>query len=148
MLAKQVWHLIHDKDTLVYKVFSANYFLEGSILDAPVHSKSSYAWKSIMQAREEVHKGAIWRIGNGKTIKVWDHQWLPEPGCSKIISPRAGSVVVRVSELFLLETYFYVIGISFDKTHFICVCESLVRSERWLPSHMLRIIKKEISLRA
>ena len=29
-----------------------------------------------------------------------------------------------------------------------CMCESLVRSERWLPSHMLRIIKKEISLRA
>ena len=48
MLAKQVWHLIHDKDTLVYKVFSAKYFLEGSILDAPVHPKSSYAWKSIM----------------------------------------------------------------------------------------------------
>ena len=24
------------------------------------------------------------------------------------------------------------------------MCESLVRSERWLPSHMLRIIKKEI----
>ena len=127
MLAKQVWHLIHDKDTLVYKVFSANYFLEGSILDAPVHSKSSYAWKSIMQAREEVHKGAIWRIGNGKTIKVWDHQWLPEPGCSKIISPRAGSVVVRVSELFLLETYFYLIGISFDKTHFICIWVNLSR---------------------
>ena len=28
-----------------------------------------------------------------------------------------------------------------------CVCESSVRSERWLPSHILRIIKKEISLR-
>lgn len=53
-----------------------------------------------MQAREVIHKGAIWRIGNGETIKVWDHQWLPKPGCSKIISPRAGSAVVRVSELF------------------------------------------------
>ena len=27
-----------------------------------------------------------------------------------------------------------------------CVCESLMRSERWLPSHMLRIIKKENSI--
>ena len=53
-----------------------------------------------MQAREVVRKGTIWRIGNGEKIKVWDHQWLPESGCSKIVSPRAGSVVVRVSELF------------------------------------------------
>ena len=100
MLAKQVWSLIHDKDTLVYKFFCAKYFPEGSILNALVHLKSSYTWKSIIQAREVVHKGEIWRIGNGKKNKVWDHQWLPKSGCSKIISPRAGSVVVRVSELF------------------------------------------------
>ena len=59
MLAKQVWHFIHNKDTLVYKVFSAKYFPNGSVLDAPVHPKSSYAWKSILQAREVIHKGAI-----------------------------------------------------------------------------------------
>ena len=27
-----------------------------------------------------------------------------------------------------------------------CVCESLVRFKRWLPSHILRIIKKENSI--
>ena len=84
----------------MYKFFSAKYFPEGSIRNALVHPKSSYTWKSIIHAREVVHKGAIWRIGNGKKIKFWDHQWLPKPGCSKIISPRAGSAVVRVSELF------------------------------------------------
>ena len=45
LLAKQVWRLIHDKDTLLYKVLSAKYFPIGSILDAPVHPKSSYTWK-------------------------------------------------------------------------------------------------------
>ena len=39
MLAKQVWHFIHNKDTLVYKVFSAKYFPNGSIHDALVHPK-------------------------------------------------------------------------------------------------------------
>ena len=47
MLAKQVWCLIHDKDTPLYKVFSVKYFPTGSILDALVHPKSSYIWKSI-----------------------------------------------------------------------------------------------------
>ncbi|KAK9991527.1 hypothetical protein SO802_026512 [Lithocarpus litseifolius] len=52
------------------------------------------------RAREVVNMGAIWRIGNGEKVKVWDHQWLPVPGCGRIISPRAGSVVDKVSELF------------------------------------------------
>ncbi|XP_075654807.1 uncharacterized protein LOC142624974 [Castanea sativa] len=90
-----VWCFIHNKDTLVYKVFSVKYFPNGNVLDALVHPKSSYAWKSILQAQEVIHKGAIWRIGNGEAINIWDHQWLPELGCSKIVSPRADSNVVR-----------------------------------------------------
>ena len=100
MLAKQAWRFIHNKDTVVCKVFSAKYFPNGSILDAPIHPKSSYAWKSILQAREVIHKGAIWRIKNGEAINIWDHHWLLELGCSKIVSPRAGSNVVRVCDLF------------------------------------------------
>ena len=65
MLAKQVWRLYHKRDTLLYKVLSAKYFLEGSILEAPISSNGSYAWKSILQSREVILKGAIWRVGMG-----------------------------------------------------------------------------------
>ena len=53
-----------------------------------------------MQARDVINKGAISRVGNGELIDVWKHQWLPDPACSKIISPRASSSVTWVYDLF------------------------------------------------
>ena len=64
LLAKQVWRLFHNKDTLLYRVFSAKYFPHGNILDAPIHPNCSFAWRSILQAREVINKGALWRVGN------------------------------------------------------------------------------------
>ena len=104
LLAKQVWRLIHQKDTLLYKVFSAKYFPHGSIMDASVPQKCSYAWRSILQAREVIEKCAIWRVGSGHGIDVWKHRWLPNPTYNKIISPRRESSVSRVSELFYPDT--------------------------------------------
>ncbi|XP_050267990.1 uncharacterized protein LOC126712626 [Quercus robur] len=100
LLVKQVWWLIHQKDTLLYKVFSAKYFPHGSIMDASVPQKCSYAWRSILQAREVIEKCAIWRVGSGHGIDVWKHRWLPNPTYNKIVSPRRESSVSRVSELF------------------------------------------------
>ena len=53
-----------------------------------------------MQAREVIQKGAIWRVGDGLSIKVWEHRWLPDPH-SKILSPRLNSTISQISDLFL-----------------------------------------------
>ena len=86
---------------LLYRVFKAKFFPTRSILDAVVPSKCLYAWRSILQAREVIRKGAIWRVGDGQSINVWEQRWLPDPISSKIISPRLDFAITRVSELFL-----------------------------------------------
>ena len=71
LLAKQVWRLFHNRDSFLFKVFSAKYFLHGNILEADAHPKCSYAWRSILQARGVIEQGAIWRVGDGNLIDVW-----------------------------------------------------------------------------
>ena len=90
---KQVWRLIHQKDTLLYKVFNAKHFPHGSIMDTSAPQKCSYAWRSILQAREVIEKCAIWRVGSEHGIDVWKHRWLPNPTYNKIVSPRRESSV-------------------------------------------------------
>ena len=85
-------------------MFSAKYFPNGCVLDAPIHPKCSYAWRSILQGRDVINKGAIWRVGNGELIDIWRHRWLPDLHHSKIISSQANTFVNRVSELFVPHT--------------------------------------------
>jgi len=47
MLAKQIWRLIHNKNSLFYHEFKSKYFPNGTIFDAK-KSSGSFAWKSIL----------------------------------------------------------------------------------------------------
>ena len=71
MLGKQVWRLFHVRNSLVFKVLSTKYFPSSNIFDVEPSLQCSFAWKSIMQARDGVLKGAGWRVGNGVNIQIW-----------------------------------------------------------------------------
>lgn len=58
-----------------------------------------------MQAREVIQKGAIWRVGDGASIKVWDHRWLPDMSNSKVLSPRGTSPITLIKELLVPNSY-------------------------------------------
>jgi ribonuclease HI len=87
LLAKQVWRLLHDTSSLFYRVFKAKFFPHGSILDCPTTTRGSYAWQSILKVRDVILKGAVWRVGNGQSINIWDQRWLLEDHHRKIITP-------------------------------------------------------------
>ena len=78
LLAKQAWRLLHNKSSLFYKVFKARFFPHCSIIKATDSRSSSYAWRSILKGRDVLQRGARWRIGNGESIKIWQHFLAPK----------------------------------------------------------------------
>nr|XP_023907209.1 uncharacterized protein LOC112018911 [Quercus suber] len=86
LLGKQVWMLIHNINSLLYKVFKAQYFPRCTIMDDEVNSNGS--WQSILKARHVISKGATWRIGNGESAFIRGDKWLPDPHSNRVISPQ------------------------------------------------------------
>ncbi|KAL4653666.1 hypothetical protein ACB092_01G321700 [Castanea dentata] len=61
LLAKQAWRLLNNKTSLFYKVFKARFFPNSSLLEAA----------------DSRMGGAIWRVGSGEKINIWQQSWLP-----------------------------------------------------------------------
>ena len=58
LLAKQAWRLLHNKDSLFYRVFKMKFFSHCSIWEAQESSSGSHAWHSILKGRDVLLKGA------------------------------------------------------------------------------------------
>ena len=54
LLAKQVWRMINNSDSLCYRVFKARFFPNCSILKAKDSIIRFYIWKSIIRARDVI----------------------------------------------------------------------------------------------
>ena len=88
LLAKQWWRLQLAQDLLVFRVLKAKYFPRCDFIYASLGHNPSYTWRSIMEAQEFVKEGMMWRVGNGRDVKVWGDRWLPSSSSHEVISPR------------------------------------------------------------
>ena len=77
LLAKQAWWLLHNEDTLFYRIFKIRFLPHCSFMETKESKSESYAWKSILKGREVIQMGARFRVGSGKSIKIGQHHWLP-----------------------------------------------------------------------
>jgi hypothetical protein len=65
MLAKQVWRLISNPDSLCAKVVKAKYYPNIDILKAGPEEGSSFTWKSIVAGLATFKRGYVWPLACG-----------------------------------------------------------------------------------
>lgn len=105
MLAKQVWRLVHEPDSLAAQVLKSKYFKNGNMLEARVRPKPSLIWRSLCSSFDLVKEGSYQRVGNGHNIKIWKDKWILAPTTYSVQSlvntlhPKA-----TVSELILEDS--------------------------------------------
>ena len=46
-------------------------------MEAELGNNPSYVWRSLLAAREVIKEGSMWKVGDGSSIQVSKHKWLP-----------------------------------------------------------------------
>ena len=87
LLAKQLWRLWKTPKSLIARIMKVKYFSDCSVLKAPLGKKPSFAWRSIHSSMDLLREGLVWRVGNGKTIRIWKDRWLNIPATYRVQSP-------------------------------------------------------------
>ena len=104
MLAKQVWQLIAEPNSLCASVLRAKYFPSGDILNRELKKGSSYTWQSIWVGIQTFKRGHMWRVGDETHINIWTDPWVPGSPNRRIVTRRGNVVYTKVSDLIDEET--------------------------------------------
>jgi len=76
MLAKQCWRLLKHPESLAARGMSGKYYQGLDFMNSNFSKRSSFAWRSIWQAKSLLQEGLMWRVGNGLNIKLWEDKWV------------------------------------------------------------------------
>lgn len=99
LLARQAWRLITIPESLCARVLKAKYYPNGSLIDTSFGGNASPGWRAIEFGLELLKKGIIWRVGNGKSIRLWRDPWLPRDFSRRPITRKGNCRFKWVSDL-------------------------------------------------
>lgn len=100
MLAKQCWRLITNPDSLVAKIYKAKYYADTTFIQAKLGGSPSFIWRSVMEARQVISAGSMWRIGTGKDIDILNQPWLNDMDNPYVTTNSPALINQKVMSLF------------------------------------------------
>lgn len=99
LLARQAWRLLTRPDSLCARLLKSKYYPNGKLEDMVFSGNASSTWTAISHGLDLLKKGLIWRVGNGRSIRIWRDAWIPRPFSYRPISAQGTCRYRFVSEL-------------------------------------------------
>ena len=99
LLVKQVWRILQVPTSLCARVLKARYFEEGSILSATAPPSVSFTFRSILNGRDLLNEGLIWRIGDGSSVQIHHANWIPRTGSMRPLGQLYIQGITKVADL-------------------------------------------------
>lgn len=85
LMAKHLWNVISNKDSLWVKWVNGQWLKGDSIWVSKPNQDNSWSWRQILSLRDKVRNFVIHKIGNGKKCFFWFDKWHERgPMCNLI----------------------------------------------------------------
>lgn len=100
-IAKQVWRIIVNPNSLVTKIFKARYFKHSDIMEASIGSNPSFIWRSLCWGRNVLNNGLLWKVGTRANIRARKDAWIPGIASRRFSSSISFDSNTQVDKLIL-----------------------------------------------
>jgi len=85
MVSKLGWRILNNDSAQWCQAMRHNYLKSNTLWECPRPQRSSAAWKAILESRDLLRAGAIWRIDNGNDVRFWTDRWLEVGPLAEIV---------------------------------------------------------------